>query len=678
MAKNGEKIVTVTQWDTIKFAWVVSSQNAAENTSTIDWSLTLISGSVGRIDSTAAKSWSVTIDGQKFNGQNSVGIGNNSTLKLASGTAKIKHDAGGSKTFNFSFSQSFDIIFGGNKIGTVSGNGSGDLDAIYSVTTPKINTQSAEIGTSVTISVSNTNTSLTHDLFYKFGGLDWQKIASDVKGNFTWSIPMDMLNVITHTTSVAADIRCVTKSNGQSIGERSTSLTLTVPESVVPVISSVTVTEGTLSDFGVYVQGKSTINVKINAEGVYNSSIKSYSSEFETKIYKDAEWSSDIIRGTGDLEIKVTVTDTRGRTAEHTEKLTSSSYETPSIFSFNTVRCDASGTEKSDGEYVKIAYEYSVANLEGNNTAKAEIRYKLYSSGSYIETPIHTSTETSGHETGLVIKSVTFETDKNYDIKLTVTDGLGNVSERGDVLESDSVILDIKSDGTGISFFEFCDTEGVTIRGQIPRTPKDLSSGADLNDLTVSGYYTIPNSIMNSIQNKPSGTKSNGSAVVEVLNGRQTYRENYRGTQSWNDCKIWERLKTGPWACIYSGHGNLLWSGSDAMGEGVTIELSDSVANQPNGIVLVFSHHTGNYFYNNFFIPKSVIDGSLVTSFPSAANCSFILMSDGLFSSIGSKRINISNTKITGLASNTASGTAANTGITYNNNVFHLRWVIGV
>ena len=107
MATSGSSSVTVTSWDTLKFSWETTSQSIANNTSTISWKLQLISGSSGRIDSSASKNWSVTVNGTKYSGTNTVGIANNTTKTLASNTSAIAHNSNGTKTFSYSFSHPY-------------------------------------------------------------------------------------------------------------------------------------------------------------------------------------------------------------------------------------------------------------------------------------------------------------------------------------------------------------------------------------------------------------------------------------------------------------------------------------------------------------------------------------------------------------------------------------------
>lgn len=129
MATSGSVSVAATSYDTLKFSWERTGYSIANNTTTISWKLELIAGAYGYISSSASKAWSVTVNGSNYSGSNTIGIANNATKTLASGSTTIGHNADGSKTFSFSFSQQFDINFNG-KIGTVSGSGTGILNSI--------------------------------------------------------------------------------------------------------------------------------------------------------------------------------------------------------------------------------------------------------------------------------------------------------------------------------------------------------------------------------------------------------------------------------------------------------------------------------------------------------------------------------------------------------------------
>ena len=128
--KSGTVTVKVTNYDNLVFSWQETvNWSGGVYYSNIDWNMKLVATSSGRIDSGANKTWVVTINGTKYTGTNSVAIGNNSTITLASGSHYFaRPSATSSYLLTFSFSQEFNITFSGSSIGTKSGSGSETLD----------------------------------------------------------------------------------------------------------------------------------------------------------------------------------------------------------------------------------------------------------------------------------------------------------------------------------------------------------------------------------------------------------------------------------------------------------------------------------------------------------------------------------------------------------------------
>ena len=121
----------------------------------------------------------------------------------------------------------------------------------------------------------------------------------------------------------------------------------------------------------------------------------------------------------------------------------------------------------------------------------------------------------------------------------------------------------------------------------------------------------------------------------------------------------------------------VLWSGAGyAMTTSHTVNLSAGVDKQPHGIVLVFSYYNGSAaedaHFCSFFVPKE-----FVSSF-SGAGMVFNLRRHMVIAP-ATKYLYITNTKITGHANNSETGTANQAaGINWANNSFVLRRVIGV
>ena len=167
MAASGYKLFQATEYDQIRFEWEITAQSVANNTSVIAWKLLLVAGDPGRIYSSVAKLWSVTVDGETTEGTNYISVENNETRELASGTKTISHSTDGSKTFSFSFSQQFRVNFGGAFIDTVSGSGTGTLDRIARAST--LTASNGTLDVEQTLTITRKDSSFKHRLTYKCG-----------------------------------------------------------------------------------------------------------------------------------------------------------------------------------------------------------------------------------------------------------------------------------------------------------------------------------------------------------------------------------------------------------------------------------------------------------------------------------------------------------------------------
>jgi hypothetical protein len=457
-------------------------------------------------------------------------------------------------------------------------------------------------------------------------------------------------------------------------------LTAKVPATVIPSISSITHTEantGTITGIGAYVQSKSRVKVTIAATGTYGSTIKSYSSTFLGKTYTGASFTTDELASGGTRTIITTVTDSRGRTATRTATLSVLNYEAPKITTFHVARYNASGVAKEDGEYAWLKIAYSVTSLNSKNTASAKIEYKKTTDTTW--STLYTRTELSLNTT-LKPTSTTFSTDYQWDFKITLSDAFKSESSYETYIPSGAVILDIRADGKGIAFFKTSTKDGVEIAGELPGSAINLTTNANLNSLTTPGFYVIPTTtISGTITNKPYTDTATASIRVEQTGTNSVKQILQKSTKT--DGTIYERgydsSTWGAWSVVYSGAGKVLWTGNYVLTAAQSLTFSEKVSQQQHGVVLVFSRYASsgaqNYAYSCHFIPKMLFTAMSSTS----ANMNLIMGTAG-FEYVAGKSFTISDTGITGSDTNSATGKSDISGITYNNGMFALRYVIGV
>ena len=681
MAVNGSTSVAVTAYDTLKFTWTQYGQSTVNNYTTINWSLQLVSGSAGKIISTAVKDWSVTINGTTSSGTNSVGIENNSTKTLASGQVTIPHNADGTKSFSYSFSQEFAITFAGASVGTIRGSGTGTLNTIPRATQPSLNVTSIDMGQTVTIYTPRASDAFTHDLAYSFAGGPFITIQSGVATYMYWMVPPGLADSIPNTTNGTVTIRCITKNGTAEVGTKTVLLTAKVPATVVPTISAVTVTEGntgTITTIGSFVQTLSKVKATITAAGAYSSTIKSYTSTFEGKNYTGASFTSDTITGSGSITMRTTVTDSRGRTATKTSTISVLSYSPPKITTLQVARYTSAGVADPNGEYVWIRVAYAVTSLNSKNTASAKFEYKKSTATTW--SSLYTRTDRSLDTT--LKPTTTFSTNDQWDFQVTLTDAFTSASPTTytAMLPSGAVILDIKADGKGIAFFKTSTKDGVDIAGEIPGSTISLTSGANLNTLTTPGFYAIPTTtVSGTILNKPYTDTATASIKVERTGDGMVRQILQKSTK--DNGVIYERGYSsnswGSWSIVYGGAGKLLWTGNYVLTAAQSLTFSEKISEQQHGVVLVFSRYasTGvqNYAYSCHFIPKMILTAVGTTS----VNMNLIMGTAG-FEYVAGKNFAISDTGITGNDTNSVTSTSSISGITYYNGSFALRYVIGV
>ena len=126
-----------------------------------------------------------------------------------------------------------------------------------------------DMGTAVTVYTDRQSSAASHKILYAFGGTSGI-IATDVGDSVVWTPPISLAAQIPSATSGLCTITCETYYSGVLTGTKTCTITLNVPASVVPTISSVTYSEavaGIAAQFAGYVQNKSKLAVSIAASG---------------------------------------------------------------------------------------------------------------------------------------------------------------------------------------------------------------------------------------------------------------------------------------------------------------------------------------------------------------------------------------------------------------------------
>lgn len=665
--------------DKIKYKITVTqnSQSIANNTSNVTVSVRVYRTNTGYTTYGTGTVY-VTINGTQYT--ESITTSDKITssgVTIFSKTLNIAHNADGTKTLATSARITHDQFSSSNQ------SYSQTLTTVPRATTPKVSASSVNMGSDITISMPRASGSFDHTVTYKFGSKTGT-IGSNLGTSKVWEVPLSLAGEIPNATSGTVTITVKTYNGSTLIGTKTVSFTAKVPSSVVPTIGSVAVADTNTAyatQFGSLVQGKSKAKFTINASGAYGSTIKTYKTEIEGKSYSGATPTTAVLTGSGNVTATITVTDSRGRTASTTKTFNRIPYTTPKITAFDVIRADAKGVENYEGENAKITATFSIASVSNKNTNTYKIEYKKQS-----ETAWKTIESGSGYTYN---KSITtgaiFDANAAYDIRLTVTDYFGSVSNTVN-MSTAFTLMDFNGSGRGIAFGKVSEQEGVEFAlpikstlGHIITSPIVLQSGADLDSLTEPGFYAFASNISTSLLNNPlNGSASGSIEVVREGEGNQVRQVLTRCSVAYRE--IWDRLyysnKWQAWIPVFkgsSGTGRILWSGGMYMTAGHKAELSEPILAQPHGVVLIFSRIVDGVVqdtnFHQFFISKAFVSqmNGYGHTFVMAAN---------KFLTVASKYLYINNERITGHADNNLTGTGS--GITYDNKSFVLRYVIGV
>ena len=696
-----------------------STANTSANTSSVTAKVYLN----GNGYTTSSSYWSCVINGTTVTSNKSANIGGKTLLGTRTWTVNPNNDGTASVGINFSYSNGLSSS-GTYTTKTGSGSATVKLDTIARGSSMSLNRSSATIGSdSVTVNITRNSSAYKHKVKLILGGTTYL-LAENVDTSYTFTPSMSYCNKITTATSGTATIKVetLTGTNGSWIADATKTITLNVPSNVVPSVGiSVTANNQTS---GVNVAGKTTFTVKpTNASGSYGSTIKSYSI---TGGHLNSTSSSGATTGTlnaGDYTFVVKVTDSRGRTAQASQKVTVHAYSSPTI-SARAFRCNSNGTESSSGTSIAVQFSWEITNLAGNNSNAKQyfIQYKASSASSY-STSVDWTNLSSYSGSITKVLSQTFSTTTSYNIQLKVKDSFGTTTTTLNV-STISALLNIEKNGIGIGkihengkldvggsvyvtggLIRFGGSPSAYARiGYSSSSENDNGVGCTfiangnnnwlrLNDnktLTYGGYTVFHSANVNgSSSNRWHGTppiiggdgcmeigkyldfhhtKDGGEdfsvrLCVDANNKNTVYLPNDTG----------RLYNTGNHGCKRLAQGAWYMTGSQSVG------LSDTVWNQAHGIVLVFSAYnpssgqTYQFDWHTYFVPKS-----FYTDRESAEGYVLIttFLTNPTLANVGTKHLRVYNNRITGDDRNTQSGSGS--GISFKNNEWVLRYVYGV
>lgn len=433
------------QYISLELETRVEGQSTASNTTTLSWWLRVRKSGSSTSDTWGNCSYSANIGGNVYNGSAQVRVSPGGATELLSGAVTVAHNSEGKLT----------LVVSGSISGKISGSVSGSqpLEDIARASTLDYASRSGfQIGEPITFCAKSASSAYTHSLTITFGSYK-TTILSYVPGgkNYDWTPPMELCSQIPSNSAGTATLKLYTwtDSTGQvSVGTREYVVTLYAPNDVIPAIHGVSVAEtvsGLDEQFGAFIAGKSRLGITVNAEGSYGSTLTACEVKVGGVTYTGTSITTDTLtRGMWSIEVKVT--DTRGRWTTNTYYVTLEDYSSPAISRLEVHRCGKDGTYQDDGDYVSIAYSYTITPVNRKNTHSAIVEYKRVSSTDW-QTLLSFDDYAADKS---VVPTTQLSSDYQYDLRLTVTDYFSE-STMTAALPSAEVILDLLATGNGLA-----------------------------------------------------------------------------------------------------------------------------------------------------------------------------------------------------------------------------------
>lgn len=433
---------------TLRISWS-ATQNITANTSTITAKMYLVQDPSWSL-SIASRSNTCTIDGvvTSFTSPK-ISSNGGSTILLGTVSRVVNHNADGSRNVGISATFNINASISGTKYTSITASATVALDTIPRVSSFSLSASSVVLGNPITISITRQSTAFTHRIKYSWGQQSGT-IASGVATSQAWTVPLNFANYIPNGTSGTCFITVETMNGSSVIGSQTKSFTGTVPTSIVPSITSVTLTDpsGNVPESfgGMFVKGKSTLRVVTAAAGAYGSTISSYSVQANGATYSSNDVTTGVLSISGTMGVTITVTDSRGRTATTTRSITIHDYHTPIISTFDVKRVTASGADDDEGDHVMISYETIRAVVGGKNGGSMAIYYKASNDVNWI-TAAYEENIPSAISDSIIVSGISV--DSTYDVRIDVADSFVS-SSRSAQVPTASVVIDCLADGTGI------------------------------------------------------------------------------------------------------------------------------------------------------------------------------------------------------------------------------------
>lgn len=432
------------------------SQDKTANTSQVRFQLALLN-TAATFTGYSCSAF-IDFDGNRrlnWSGSPSV-LGSNQIIPLIDETVTVNHDGDGTRTFGFMAQ----FVGGGgyspNTL-TIGGNSYKLTDIARGSSTSDI---TATIGKPVTINIDRKQNTYRHSIWVRFGNYDKKVAGDDVETSYTWTPEVALYDQLPDNTSGFGEVTIIAYENSREMSRDIKRLKLSVADDIKPKLSGITLTDtnavagNLITSSEHFVQIMSDIRVTFDgAVGVYGSTIKNYRAEIVggNQAVNSNGGTFGIMNFNGQVTIRATVTDSRGRSSAPVEKtITILEYFAPSL-KFDVTRVGATSSTLQVLRNAKIA-PLTVNGVQ-KNTMRLTFKVTPYGKDSYTTDTGPASGDWAG-VSSLVNSSANlagvYAANKSWEILAVLEDKFADASFKADV-PVESVALSYDQSGLGVA-----------------------------------------------------------------------------------------------------------------------------------------------------------------------------------------------------------------------------------
>lgn len=438
----------------VRVVYTVNSQSAANNTSNVTVEAHLVSlKSSYNISASATKNGSLVINGTTYNFTFNATISSLQDKKVYTTTVTIPHNSDGTKSFSISCTLGIDVRLSGTKYTKVSTSDTITLTTIPR-TTPVSTSGTAKFGATITITHTRASTAFSITLRYACGSASGTIITKQATNSTSWTVPKSLQSQIPKSTSIPITIYCDTYSGNTLIGTTSTSYTCSIADDCNPSLTSL-VCKNPDTGGSTYYQGVSKLRVEVGYSQAYGSPITKFVMVVDGQSITNYGYiiGTGVLRNSGAKDVKLTITDARGRTATRTwtSAITVTAYSAPKI---NRFTCKRMGVDE-DGNTVisnlgsKGYFSYSISWHSSSTNKVRKFYYKPNASSSWTTVSLSSDSYTDYNFNNSLASG------SGYDLKLEISDQVTTVSQ---IIQMPYLfpLINLSADGTAIAFGKEC------------------------------------------------------------------------------------------------------------------------------------------------------------------------------------------------------------------------------